>query len=154
MAVYFACLDSNNVIKNTVNVDDSAVAYDRDPAGEVYCQNLFGTGPNGNWVSYKQSSKAHPIAFRYNGAEKHGSYDPTNDAFIPIKPYELWILNENYKWKAPINYPTHGRNGHEFEPGELGDGIEWSDSEATWLNVLPGLPSLKWDVPTLDWVNL
>ena len=76
-----------------------------------------------------------------------------NDAFIPERQYSLFVLDENFRWQPPINYPTVGRNGVEgFVNSE--DGIEWSDSEATWLNIAEGLPNLKWDDSTLTWGNL
>jgi len=33
------------------------------------------------------------------------TYDSINDVFISPKPYEDWIL-VNYKWEAPIPYPS------------------------------------------------
>jgi hypothetical protein len=33
------------------------------------------------------------------------TYDSVNDVFISPKPYEDWIL-VNYKWEAPIPYPS------------------------------------------------
>ena len=37
------------------------------------------------------------------------TYDSVNDVFISPKPYEDWIL-VNYKWEAPIPYPSDGKN--------------------------------------------
>jgi hypothetical protein len=37
------------------------------------------------------------------------SYDASRDAFIPPKPYESWILNEDTcQWEAPVAYPSGG----------------------------------------------
>ena len=36
------------------------------------------------------------------------SYDSVNDVFISPKPYEDWVL-VNYKWEAPIPYPSDGK---------------------------------------------
>ena len=37
------------------------------------------------------------------------SYDATRDAFIPPKPFNSWILNEETcLWDAPAPYPTDG----------------------------------------------
>ena len=36
------------------------------------------------------------------------TYDSVNDVFISPKPYEDWIL-VNYKWEAPIPYPSDNK---------------------------------------------
>ena len=47
---YFAVLDSNNNVVNTVVVDDEACSTNESVEGEIYCQNLLGPG------TYKQFS--------------------------------------------------------------------------------------------------
>jgi hypothetical protein len=47
---------------------------------------------------------------RKNFASVGGRYDKLRDAFIPIKPFSSWILdNETCLWKAPVDYPTDGK---------------------------------------------
>lgn len=37
------------------------------------------------------------------------SYNKEKDAFIPPKPFESWIINEEtYQWDPPIPYPIDG----------------------------------------------
>mgnify|MGYP003678226474 FL=1 len=44
--------------------------------------------------------------FRKNHAGIGYSYDQTRDAFIPPKPYNSWILNEDTcLWEAPVALP-------------------------------------------------
>lgn len=51
------------------------------------------------------------IPFRKNYAGIGYTYDETRDAFIPPKPYNSWVLNEDTcLWDAPIEYPTDGNN--------------------------------------------
>ena len=49
------------------------------------------------------------------------SYDPIRDAFIPPKPYNSWILNEDTcNWESPTPYPS-------------GDGIyQWVEDDLNW----------------------
>jgi len=48
-------------------------------------------------------------AFRKNYAGIGYTYDPIRDAFIPPKPHNSWILNEDTCcWDPPIPYPTDG----------------------------------------------
>jgi hypothetical protein len=46
---------------------------------------------------------------RKNYAGVGFTYDEGRDAFIPPKPYDSWLLNEDTcQWEAPIPYPTDG----------------------------------------------
>jgi hypothetical protein len=45
--------------------------------------------------------------FRKNYAGIGFTYDESRDAFIPPKPYDSWILNEDScLWEAPVEYPN------------------------------------------------
>jgi hypothetical protein len=53
-------------------------------------------------VPYLNQSKA----FRKNHAGIGYIYDEDRDAFIPPKPFNSWILNEDTcRWEAPVAYP-------------------------------------------------
>lgn len=53
------------------------------------------------------SGKEH---LRYNYAGIGYTYDETRDAFIPPKPYDSWILNEDTcLWESIIPYPLDGK---------------------------------------------
>jgi hypothetical protein len=60
--------------------------------------------PETNQPSADQSK-----ALRKNYAGVGYTYDAQRDAFIPPKPYNSWILNEQTcLWESPIPYPTDG----------------------------------------------
>ena len=59
-----------------------------------------------NYDSIKQTS--YNSNFRNTYAGIGFTYDSVNDVFISPKPYEDWIL-VNYKWEAPIPYPSDGK---------------------------------------------
>jgi hypothetical protein len=47
------------------------------------------------------------IPLRKNHAGIGYTYDETRDAFIPKKPFNSWILNEDTcLWEAPVGMPT------------------------------------------------
>ena len=47
--------------------------------------------------------------FRKNYAAIGYLYDDDKDAFIPPKPYDSWLLNEDIcSWVPPVAYPTDG----------------------------------------------
>ena len=48
-------------------------------------------------------------ALRFNYAGIGFTYDEERDAFIPPKPFESWVLDEDTcLWEAPVAYPTDG----------------------------------------------
>jgi hypothetical protein len=58
---------------------------------------------------------------RKNHAGIGYTYDEDKDAFIPPKPFNSWILNENScLWEAPVAYPQD--NNEYF----------WNESTLTW----------------------
>jgi hypothetical protein len=65
-------------------------------------------------TSYNTSADTHSnngTPFRKNFAGIGYTYDETRDAFIPPKPFNSWILNEDTcLWNAPVAYPTDGEN--------------------------------------------
>ena len=67
------------------------------------------------WAIWKQTSYnthggVHQLGgtpLRKNHASIDYTYDEDRDAFIPKKPYNSWILNEQTcNWESPIPYPT------------------------------------------------
>jgi len=59
--------------------------------------------------------------FRKNYAGIGFTYDEIRDAFIPPKPYESWILNEDScLWEAPVEYPIDGEQ------------YTWNEETQTW----------------------
>ena len=64
-------------------------------------------------------------AFRFNYAGIGYTYDEERDAFIPPKPFESWILDEDTcLWEAPIPYPADG--------GEY----VWDEGAGDWVEVV------------------
>ena len=46
---------------------------------------------------------------RKNTAVIGGTYDADRDAFIILKPYPSWVLDENAQWQAPVPKPDDGK---------------------------------------------
>jgi len=50
------------------------------------------------------------------------TYDRERDAFIPPKPYDSWVLNEDTcLWEAPVPYPDDGND------------YEWDEQTTDWV---------------------
>jgi hypothetical protein len=96
---HYAFLNSDNIVTEViVGIDETELIEGLDP--ETWYGNFRGqvckrTSANGN--------------IRKNYAGQGYFYDAERDAFIPPKPYDSWLLDEETcKWEAPVPYPTDG----------------------------------------------
>ena len=63
-------------------------------------------------------------ALRFNYAGIGFTYDEDRDAFIPPKPFDSWLLNEDTcLWEAPVAYP------------EDGETYTWNEETQEWTAV-------------------
>jgi hypothetical protein len=61
---------------------------------------------------------------RKNYAGKGFTYDKTLDAFIPPKPYDSWVLNEDTcLWEVPTPRPDDGKD------------YRWDEETTSWVEV-------------------
>lgn len=91
---HVAELDSNNKVIRVI-----VISNDYEPNVEKFAEELYG----GNW---KQTS--YNCNFRFNFAGIGDFYDKDADAFISEQPFPSWILNEKYRWIAPVEKPSEG----------------------------------------------
>lgn len=110
---HWAELDENNIVFRVVVGDNDS----EDEGLSWIVENLGGTWIKTSYTSRK-GSKINPDTnevevvgehFRFNYALPEYFYDEQRDAFIPPKPYESWILNEQTCWwEPPIPMPEEG----------------------------------------------
>jgi hypothetical protein len=97
---HYAFLDENNVVTEVIpgrNEDEIVQGISDWEAhyGEIRGQRCVRTSYNGN--------------IRKNFAGVGFTFDEDRDAFIPPKPFESWVLDEETcRWESPIPYPTDG----------------------------------------------
>jgi hypothetical protein len=96
---HYAFLDKNNIVTDViVGVDETELIEGKDPEtwyGEFRGQVCKRTSYNGN--------------IRKNYAGIGFNYDESRDAFIPPKPYDSWLLDEETcQWVAPKSRPNDG----------------------------------------------
>jgi hypothetical protein len=110
----FAKIENNIVITvvsvvNEILKDSNGV--EQENIGIEFLKTLYNE-PNAIWkqTSYNTYGGIHSnggIPFRKNYAGIGYNYDEQKDAFIPQKPYNSWILNENTcLWEAPVAKPV------------------------------------------------
>jgi hypothetical protein len=75
-------------------------------------------------TSYNTREGVHELGgtpLRKNFAGIGFTYDTGRDAFIPPKPHDSWILNENTcLWNSPIPHPEDGKH------------YRWDEETQTW----------------------
>jgi hypothetical protein len=93
-----------------------------------FFQTFVDTSP-GEWIqtSYNTRGGQHPEGrpLRKNYAGIGYTYDRQRDAFIPPKPYNSWVLNEDTcLWNPPVAYPDDGNR------------YTWNESTTSWDEIV------------------
>jgi len=95
-------------VNNEILKDSSGV--EREELGILFLNELY-KWPIWKQTSYNTYKGVHNnggIPFRKNHAGIGYTYDEDRDAFIPKKPYNSWILNEQTcQWESPIPIPDY-----------------------------------------------
>ena len=104
---YFAELNNENIvirviqINNEIILDDNGV--EQEQLGIDFCKQLLNSENDWKKTSFNNS-------IRKNFASVNFIYDSVKDIFIPPKPFDSWILDENDEWQPPVNHPNDGSN--------------------------------------------
>ena len=109
---HFCKIGKGSKVEKVVVVSNDVATTEQ--AGIDFLNNLYGTNDVWKQTSYNTLKGVHLLGgtpFRKNFAGVGYKYDQTRDAFIPPKPFNSWILNEETcYWDAPIVYPDDGQN--------------------------------------------
>ena len=127
---HFAKIGLNSRVIETVVVHNNelldADGLEQEVNGIDFLTKLTG------WSIWKQTSyntyggehKLGGTPFRKNYGSVGFTYDEDRDAFIPPKPYNSWILNENTcLWEAPVSYPDDDKN------------YKWNEQITNWEEI-------------------
>lgn len=109
---HYAFLDENNVVTEVIKGRDENEIVDDISDWETYYGNIR------NQVC-KRTSYNNNIRKQYAGIGF--TYDETADVFIAPQPFPSWVLDENYDWQAPIEYPADGNS------------YLWDESSLSWV---------------------
>ena len=125
----FAKLNSENIVTTVVSVVNEVLkdsnGVEQENIGIQFLKTLYNE-PNAIWkqTSYNTNGGVHSLGgtpFRKNHAGIGYQYDLQRDAFIPPKPYNSWVLNEETcNWNAPIAYPNDGQR------------YSWNEENQNW----------------------
>lgn len=113
---HFAQIDENNIVIQVIVVEQ-----------DVLNTGLFGEPSRWIQTSYNTNGGVHKLGgtpLRKNYAGIGYSYDSARDAFIPPKPYDSWVLNEDTcLWDAPTSIPNDGKI------------YNWDENTLSWLPI-------------------
>lgn len=127
----FAKIGLNNKVIEVLSVNNEVLkdadGIEQENIGIDFLTKLTG------WAIWKQTSyNTHGGVHNNNGTplrKNHAgigyTYDEDRDAFIPKKPFNSWILNENTcLWESPIPYPQDNNKYTWNEQNQSWDLIE------------------------------
>jgi hypothetical protein len=111
----------NEVLKNSNGVEQEQLGID-------FLNQLYNTNDNWKQTSYNTYGGIHNnggTPFRKNHAGIEYTYDSQRDAFIPPKPYNSWVLNEQTcLWEAPVAMPEEQLEDNQY--------YSWNESIINW----------------------
>ena len=99
---HYAFLDNNNIVTEVITGIDETELIEGLPPEEWY-------GNFRGQTCVRTSYNAATNGFRKHYAGIGYTYDATADTFITPKPFASWVLDANYDWQAPIDYPADGK---------------------------------------------
>ena len=114
---HFAQIDENNIVTRVIVIEQ-----------DVVDTGLFGEPSSFVQTSYNTRGGVHLLGgtpLRKNYAGIGYTYDLGRDAFIPPKPFNSWILNEDTCfWDAPVAMPTDGKD------------YNWDEDTLSWIEIV------------------
>lgn len=115
---------STGMVLNVIVAEDDFLETFVDNTPGTYIKTSYNTRggvhyePDSDTPSADQSK-----ALRKNFASTGGTYDADRDAFIPVKPYPSWVLDEDTcMWAAPVDYPEDDGGVPHF----------WNEDSGAW----------------------
>ena len=121
---HYAYLDENSIVTMVIvgkNEGEDGIDWEEYYGAKRTSYNTLGG------VYYdpdtKEPSADQSKAFRKNYAGIGFKYDVDRDAFIPPKPFESWILNEDScQWEAPKEKPVDTK-------------YRWNEDKLDWVKI-------------------
>ena len=138
---YFAKLGTGNIVEQVISINNSVITdnngIEQEQLGVDFINKLYNTRDVWKKTSYNTIAGVHNyggVAFRKNYAGIGYQYDQQRDAFIPPKPFNSWVLNEDTcQWQSPIPYPiTNTQNLINEFGNPQNDLYKWNESTLTW----------------------
>ena len=134
---HFARIDENNIVTRIIVVSNDKIinpetGIEDEDIGISYCTEVLEL--EGNWIqtSYNDS-------FRVRYAGMGFAYNEELDAFIPPKPFQSWILdNDTADWVSPLGAAPELTEEQRKTSGYIWDEEAYqADNTQGWVLVTP-----------------
>jgi len=128
---YFAKLGTGNIVEQVISINNAVITdangVEQEQLGVDFINKLYNTRDVWKQTSYNNNIRKNYAGIGY-------TYDQTRDAFIPPKPFNSWILNEDTcNWEAPVVYPETYTLNLLDEQGKLTKDIYyWNENRRKW----------------------
>jgi len=144
---HFAEVNSEGIVLRVVRACGQDIAANGGDCSEQSAENFKKTCPLSNeGIKWVQTSKK--MLFRKNYAGIGMKYDKQRDAFVPIKPYDSWILNEDTcRWEAPIGFPSNTTFGDNVPYTN----IVWKENFQKWFGYDTSANEFEWIFNSQSW---
>ncbi len=115
---YFAKLGTGNIVEQVISINNAVITdangVEQEQLGIDFINKLYNTRDVWKQTSYNNNIRKNYAGIGYQ-------YDQTRDAFIPPKPFNSWILNEDTcRWEAPVAMPQDDNR------------YAWNESTLSW----------------------
>jgi hypothetical protein len=123
---HFAKLGTGNIVEQVIVVSNDIATTEQ--AGSDFINKLYNTRDVWKQTSYNNNIRKNYAGIGY-------AYDETRDAFIPPKPFESWLLNEDTcQWESPVAYPETYTLGllNEDNITPIKDTYNWNEEILNW----------------------
>lgn len=127
MAHYALINENNEVVEVITGIDENIIQTDIDGtqvggSSEAW-EAFYASRPWFAGLTCKRTSYNGNIRKNYAGIGY--IYDEFRDAFIPPKPYNSWVLNEDTcNWQAPTPFPQDGKP------------YRWVEDDMNWQSLI------------------
>jgi len=126
---HFVKLGKGNIVEKGIVVSNDVATTEQ--AGVDFINNLYGTNDVWKQTSYNTKAGIHKLGgtpFRKNYAGIGWRYDQELDAFIPPKPHDSWIFNEETcLFDPPVEMPQLTQ-----EEKDNGNFYRWNEQIVNW----------------------
>jgi hypothetical protein len=119
---YFAKLGTGNIVEQVISINNSVITdnngIEQEQFGVDFINKLYNTRDVWKQTSYNNNIRKNFAGIGYQ-------YDQTRDAFIPPKPFNSWVLNEDTcNWESPVAEPTTQLEDNQY--------YSWNESIINW----------------------
>jgi hypothetical protein len=121
--------DSDNMDANGVENEQIGIDFLTKSTGWPLWKKVSKGTRKGKYLNSDGSLGDQTKAFRKNYPGIGYTYDENRDAFIPPKPFNSWILDEDTcMWESPVPMPQTTTDGKE-------DYYNWQESTLSWIKL-------------------